>query len=205
MNQVKLAGSIEYPVMTRPLPIGLPPSRRTFLHRSAQAVLLGGTLGLAGRSARAAARVRSLALDHTHTHERIELVYASGENYVPQALGTLNHFLRDHYSGEVGQMDPQLFDLLHELKMTLGSTAPLAYQIISGYRSQQTNARLRSTRGGGVASHSLHMDGKAIDIRLPGVPLAELRDAALSLKAGGVGYYPREQFVHIDTGRIRTW
>ncbi|MEY4139284.1 MAG: hypothetical protein RLZZ371_1466 [Pseudomonadota bacterium] len=205
MSLVKFADSIEYPAMTRPLPIGLPPSRRTFLHRSAQAVLLGGTLGLAGRSARASANVRSLALDHTHTHERIELVYASGENYVMQALGTLNHFLRDHYSGEVGRMDPQLFDLMHELKTTLGSTAPLAYQIISGYRSPQTNARLRSTRGGGVATHSLHMDGKAIDIRLPGVPLAELRDAALSLKAGGVGYYPREQFVHIDTGRVRTW
>lgn len=168
--------------------------------------MLGGSLGLAGRQAGATtASVRSLALDHTHTRERIALVYASGEHYVPQALGSLNHFLRDHYSGEVGQMDPQLFDLLHALRMTLGATTPLAYQIISGYRSPLTNARLRNTRGGGVASHSLHMDGKAIDIRLPGVPLAELRDAALSLKAGGVGYYPREQFVHIDTGRVRTW
>ncbi len=205
MSLVQFADSIEYPAMTRPLPIGLPPSRRTFLHCSARAMLLGGTFGLAGRPARATASARSLALSHMHTHERIELVFASGELYVPQALGNLNHFLRDHYSGDVGQMDPQLFDLLHQVKMTLGSAAPLAYQIISGYRSPQTNARLRSTRGGGVASHSLHMDGKAIDIRLPGVPLAELRDAALSLKAGGVGYYPREQFVHLDTGRVRTW
>jgi uncharacterized protein YcbK (DUF882 family) len=206
MSFAELPDSIKYLAMTRPTLLPLQASRRFFLHRSAQAVLLGGALGLAGRSARASApRPRSLVLDHTHTHERIDLVYASGEHYVPQALGTLNHFLRDHYSGDVGQMDPQLFDLLHEVRRALGSGAPQSYQIISGYRSPLTNARLRNTRGGGVASHSLHMDGKAIDIRLPGVPLAELRDAALSLKAGGVGYYPRDQFVHIDTGRVRTW
>ena len=206
MNFVKLPNFIKYVAMTRPPLLPLQHSRRSFLHRSAQAVMLGGALGMAGRSARATTTsVRSLALDHTHTRERIDLVYASGEHYVPQALGSLNHFLRDHYSGEVGQMDPQLFDLLHQVRLALGSGVPLSYQIISGYRSPLTNARLRSTRGGGVASHSLHMDGKAIDIRLPGVPLAELRDAALSLKAGGVGYYPRDQFVHIDTGRVRYW
>jgi uncharacterized protein YcbK (DUF882 family) len=192
--------------MHRSTSIPLPPSRRAFLHRSAQAMLLGGALGLAGRSARASApSLRSLVLDHTHTRERIDLVYAAGEQYLPQALGSLNHFLRDHYSGEVGQIDPQLFDLLHQVRQALGGGVPLSYHIISGYRSPLTNARLRNTRGGGVASHSLHMDGKAIDVRLPGVPLAELRDAALSLKAGGVGYYPRDQFVHIDTGRVRTW
>lgn len=169
-------------------------------------MLLGGALGLAGRLARASApSVRSLMLDHTHTRERIELVYAAGEQYLPQALGSLNHFLRDHYSGEVGLIDPQLFDLLHKVRQTLGSRVPLSYHIISGYRGPLTNARLRDTRGGGVAKRSLHMDGKAIDVRLPGVPLDELRDAALSLKAGGVGYYPRDQFVHIDTGRVRTW
>jgi uncharacterized protein YcbK (DUF882 family) len=132
-------------------------------------------------------------------------VYATGEQYVPQALGSLNHFLRDHYSGEVGQMDPQLFDLLHGVRQALTTRTQLSYQIISGYRGPITNERLRTTRGGGVAKHSLHLEGKAIDIRLPGVPLAELRDAALSLKAGGVGYYPGEQFVHIDTGRVRRW
>ncbi|MDD2918164.1 DUF882 domain-containing protein [Rhodoferax sp.] len=192
--------------MTRSHLIPLQHSRRSFLRRSAQAMLLGGALGLAGRSVLASApSVRSLVLDHTHTHERIALVYANGEQYLPQAMGTLNHFLRDHYSGEVGQIDPQLFDLLHNVQQALGSGVPLSFQIISGYRGPLTNARLRSTRGGGVAKHSLHMEGKAIDIRLPGVPLAELRDAALSLKAGGVGYYPRDQFVHIDTGRVRTW
>lgn len=192
--------------MKRSQLIPLQPSRRSFLHRSAQAMLLGGALGLAGKPARASVpSARSLMLDHTHTRERIDLVYASGEQYLPQALGSLNHFLRDHYSGEVGQIDPQLFDLLHNVRQVLGGGVPLSYQIISGYRGPLTNARLRSTRGGGVAKRSLHMEGKAIDIRLPGVPLAELRDAALSLKAGGVGYYPRDQFVHVDTGRVRTW
>ena len=182
------------------------PSRRSFLRRSAQLALLGTALPLATRPARAAlADARSLMLDHTHTRERIDLVYATGEQYVPQALGSLNHFLRDHYSGEVGQMDPQLFDLLHGVRQALATQTQLSYQIISGYRGPITNERLRTTRGGGVAKHSLHLEGKAIDIRLPGVPLAELRDAALSLQAGGVGYYPGEQFVHIDTGRVRRW
>jgi uncharacterized protein YcbK (DUF882 family) len=115
----------------------------------------------------------------------------------------LNHFLRDHYSGDVGLIDPQLFELLHRIKVGLG--AHQSYEVISGYRNPRTNLTLRTTRGGGVASHSLHMEGKAIDVRLPGVPLADLRDAALQLRAGGVGFYPHEQFVHIDTGRVRAW
>jgi uncharacterized protein YcbK (DUF882 family) len=206
MSFVRLPNSIKYVSMTRSHLTSLQPSRRSFLHRSAQVMLLGGALGMAGKHARAfVPSARSLMLDHTHTRERIDLVYASGEQYLPKALGSLNHFLRDHYSGEVGQIDPQLFDLLHNVRQVLGSSVPLSYQIISGYRSPLTNARLRDTRSGGVAKRSLHMEGKAIDIRLPGVPLAELRDAALSLKAGGVGYYPRDQFVHIDTGRVRTW
>ena len=146
---------------------------------------------------------RSLTLDHTHTHERIALVYAVGERYVPEALRSLNHFLRDHYAGDVGLIDPQLFDVLYRVQQTLG--AGQSFQVISGYRCPSTNASLRSARAGGVAKHSLHMQGKAIDIRLPGVALGDLRDAALSLRAGGVGYYPGEQFVHIDTGRVRSW
>lgn len=146
---------------------------------------------------------RVVALDHTHTREQIRQIYAVGDRYLTQGLDVLNHFLRDHYSGEVGQMDPQLFDQLHRVRLLLGARMP--YQVISGYRSPRTNEHLRQTRGGGVATRSLHMDGRAIDIRLPGVPLAELRDAALSLQAGGVGYYPGEQFVHLDTGRVRRW
>lgn len=148
---------------------------------------------------------RSLAFDHTHTRERINLVYAVGGDYVPDALTSLNRFLRDHYSGTVGRMDPQLFDLLHQVRLALGGKSLSAYEVISGYRCPETNSHLRHSRGGGVAKRSLHMEGQAIDVRIPGVPLAELRDAAMSLQAGGVGFYPREQFVHIDTGRVRTW
>ncbi|MFM8338582.1 MAG: DUF882 domain-containing protein [Fluviibacter sp.] len=148
---------------------------------------------------------RTLAFDHTHTRERINLVYAVDGQYVPDALTSLNRFLRDHYSGTVGRMDPLLFDLLHDVRRALGSQSLGAFEVISGYRCPETNDHLRNSRGGGVAKRSLHMEGKAIDVRIPGVPLAELRDAALSLQAGGVGYYPREQFVHIDTGRIRSW
>jgi len=181
------------------------PARRLFLRRSAQWGVLGAAGPLAARTAFAssASGERSLAFDHTHTREKLSLVYAAGGEYVTQALAKLNHFLRDHYSGDVGVIDPQLFDLLHRVKTELGAREP--FQVISGYRCPATNNNLHNTRGGGVATHSLHMDGKAIDIRIPGVPLAELRDAALSLRAGGVGYYPREQFVHVDTGRVRTW
>jgi len=148
---------------------------------------------------------RVLAFNHTHTRERIDLAYAVNDQYVPDALRTLNRFLRDHYSGTVGEMDPQLFDLLHQVRHVLGGKSIPAFEVISGYRCPETNSHLRNSRGGGVAKRSLHMEGKAIDVRLPGVPLAELRDAAISLDAGGVGYYPSEQFVHIDTGRVRRW
>lgn len=192
--------------MTKPTPphhsIAL--SRRHFLAGSARVAVGGTALSLAARPAWAnRADARSVALDHTHTREQLSLVYAADGQYLPTAMDTLNHFLRDHYSGEVGVIDPQLIDLLHRLRQTLQASQP--FQVISAYRSPATNDRLRNTRGGGVAKHSLHMDGQAIDIRLPGIALADLRDAALTLRAGGVGYYPREQFVHIDVGRVRSW
>jgi uncharacterized protein YcbK (DUF882 family) len=179
------------------------PARRGFLRRSAQLLLAGSAAPLASPAMAAAPEARALSFNNTHTNERIALVYALGEQFVPQALNHLNHFLRDHYSGEVGLIDPQLFDLLHRVRQELGADQP--FEVISGYRTAATNSLLRNTRGGGVAKHSLHMEGKAIDVRLPGVPLADLRDAALSLRGGGVGFYPREQFVHVDTGRVRTW
>lgn len=185
------------------------PERRHFLRRSAHFAATGVLPALAAHArasttqAGMATGARTLSLVHTHTHENIALAYAVGANYVPEALGSLNRFLRDHYSGEVGVMDPQMFDLIHRVKELLGSAQ--AFEVISGYRGAATNARLRQTRGGGVATHSLHMDGRAIDLRLPGVALSDLRDAALSLRLGGVGFYPREQFVHLDTGRVRRW
>ena len=178
------------------------PARRLLLHRSAQVAALGA-FAVWVPSARAAAGPRSLALAHTHTGERIDLVYAVGGQYVPAAMTALNRFLRDHYSGEIGQIDPQVFDQLHRLQQRLGSRD--AFEVISAYRCPATNARLRATRGGGVAPNSLHLQGRAVDVRLPDTPLADLRDAALSLRGGGVGYYPRERFVHLDTGRVRSW
>lgn len=180
-----------------------PPSRRRLLRQGA-GLAAAAAMPLLALPARAAVpAARTLAMSHTHTRERIDLVYATAQDYLPEALDRLNHFLRDHYSGEVGSMHPPLFDLLHELRQALGRTGP--FEIISGYRCPATNDKLRNTRSGGVAKKSLHMQGRAVDVRLSGVPLAELRDAALSLRAGGVGYYPDSQFVHLDTGRVRSW
>ncbi|MFO1182499.1 YcbK family protein [Ottowia sp.] len=186
------------------------PHRRLFLGRSlgaaqvaAAAVLLPGAARALTTAPAAPSDVRALSFNHLHTSEHIALVYARGAQFVAPALTSLNHFLRDHYSGDVGVIDPELFNVLHQVRRVLGTEQP--FDVISGYRSAHTNETLRTTRGGGVAKHSLHMDGKAIDVRLPGVALADLRDAAIELKLGGVGFYPRENFVHIDTGRVRTW
>ncbi len=184
------------------------PHRRRFLGRSlgvAHVAMAGVWLPGAARAFSPAStqEARRLSFNHLHTHERTALVYALGNDFVPTALTQLNHFLRDHYTQEVGQMDPELYHLLHRVRRELGTELP--FHVISGYRSPHTNETLRTTRGGGVAKRSLHMDGKAIDVRLPGVTLTDLRDAALSLKAGGVGYYAQDDFVHIDTGRVRSW
>ncbi|HVL66446.1 MAG TPA: DUF882 domain-containing protein [Vicinamibacterales bacterium] len=151
------------------------------------------------------APVRTLSFFNTHTGERLTTTYCCDGKYDPEALKQLNYILRDFRVNEVKPIDPGLFDLLHELSGTLETDRP--YHIISGYRSPHTNTLLR-TKGGattGVASKSLHMVGKAIDIRVPGVKLDHLRGAARSLKRGGVGYYPASNFVHVDTGRVRFW
>jgi uncharacterized protein YcbK (DUF882 family) len=149
--------------------------------------------------------VRTLSFFHTHTGERLQTTYCCDGRYEPDALEHINHILRDWRVDRVKPIDPQLLDLLHELSGTLETDQP--FHVISGYRSPVTNAALRD-RGGshtGVASKSLHMAGKAIDIRVPGVKLDHLRGAARSLKLGGVGYYPSSNFVHVDTGRVRFW
>jgi uncharacterized protein YcbK (DUF882 family) len=151
------------------------------------------------------APVRTLSFFNTHTGERLKATYCCDGKYEPDALTQINHILRDWRVDKVKAIDPHLLDLLHELGGTLETDSP--FHIISGYRSPVTNATLRA-RGGshtGVASKSLHMVGKAIDIRVPGVKLDHLRGAARSLKLGGVGYYPASNFVHVDTGRVRFW
>jgi len=142
---------------------------------------------------------------HTHTGERLDVVYRRGDQYLPEALDQLDHFLRDHRTGEVRHFDPHLFDLLHDLTASLGDSGG-EIDVICGYRTPWSNEFLRTRRPHtGVAKHSLHMQAEAIDIRLPGVPTCELRDAALRLHRGGVGYYRASDFVHVDVGRVRQW
>lgn len=145
---------------------------------------------------------RVLSFSHLHTGERLELEYFSAGAYLPDALGAVNHLLRDFRTGDVGTIDPALLDLLHTLRERTGTRQP--FQIISGYRSPATNQMLHE-RSSGVATKSLHMSGQAIDIRLADVPLVHLRDTALSMRSGGVGFYPGSDFVHVDTGRVRAW
>jgi uncharacterized protein YcbK (DUF882 family) len=150
-------------------------------------------------------RERVLSFFNTHTGERLKTAYCCDGEYQPAELEKINYILRDFRQNEIKPIDANLLDLLHELGGTLETDQP--FHIISGYRSPATNTLLR-TRGGshtGVASKSLHMVGKAIDIRVPGVRLDNLRVAARSLKLGGVGYYPSSNFVHVDTGRVRFW
>lgn len=180
--------------------LALPSRRRTLLRVAA--ALAFPMLALPRRSHAGVASVRELSFLHTHTGEALTIDYARGDAYLPAALARIDRLLRDFRTGEVSPIDPQLLDQLHTLAMATGTRR--AFQVISGYRSRATNEALRR-HGSGVASHSLHLQGRAIDIRLADVPLADLRDAAISLQAGGVGFYPQSQFVHVDTGRVRRW
>jgi uncharacterized protein YcbK (DUF882 family) len=147
----------------------------------------------------------SLKLYSLHTNENINVVYRIGDVYLPDGLDQLNHFLRDHYTDDVKEYDPAEFDVLHNLLTRLNKPNQ-TINILCGYRTEETNEYLRSLAPvTGVAEHSQHIQAKAIDIRVPGVQTARLRDAAMSLDAGGVGYYPRAQFVHVDVGPVRHW
>lgn len=150
----------------------------------------------------AAARPRELKFYHLHTGEKLSVEYHDGHSYQMDALAEVNRYLRDFRTGEVHDIDPQLLDALHDLRDSVGKNG--TFEIISGYRSPKTNAALRE-RSKRVAKRSLHMQGKAMDVRLPGVDTLTLRRAAMDLRRGGVGYYAKSNFVHIDTGRVRFW
>lgn len=173
---------------------------------SCSALITGAIAGMATAAASSAAlalpNLRRLALVNTHTGDAYNDAYWMAGDYVPDALGAIAHVMRDHRSGEERAIDPRLLDLLHDLHASVGASAP--YQIISGYRSPATNAALHAQTNG-VASRSLHMDGRAIDIRISGIDLPRLRDAAIHMRRGGVGFYPDSDFIHVDTGRVRTW
>jgi uncharacterized protein YcbK (DUF882 family) len=186
-------------------------NRRNFLQAAGGAVLNAALIGGVGANILVPAHattpgprpaVRQLAFVNTHTGDRFADAYWVGGDYVPDAMAAINHVMRDHRSGDVHAIDPRLLDQLHTLQGLVNASAP--FQIISGYRSPVTNAALHANSSG-VASRSLHMDGRAIDVRVGGVELTRLRDAAIGMGAGGVGYYEASDFIHVDTGRVRRW
>ena len=177
--------------------------RRSFLKST---VALASVIGMpalakAAQTAQAAPGERTLRLYNTHTGESLRSVFWAEGQFIPDALQDINKLLRDHRNNQIAPMDPKLLVLLNEVSTSFGDAQ---LHIISGYRSPESNAKLAAASNG-VAKHSMHMDGKAIDIRMPGKDLAQLHKAAMSMKAGGVGYYPDSQFVHMDTGRVRYW
>ncbi|HEY2662436.1 MAG TPA: DUF882 domain-containing protein [Caulobacteraceae bacterium] len=168
----------------------------------AAAPAMGCAQILIGRGASSQAAMRSVGLDNLHTGESMEAVYWEQGQYIPDVLAAVDTHLRDYRNGAVHTIDPRLLDLLDAVSDRTGSRS--RFQVISGYRSPQTNALLHE-RSAEVAKKSFHIQGMAIDVRLPGVELHHLHAAAVSLGRGGVGFYPESNFVHIDVGPVRTW
>lgn len=180
-------------------------SRRRLLSVGAGLAAAAAIAPKAAFAAPPQAAERRIALYNTHTGESIKTVYWAEGSYLPDGLHAVNRVLRDFRTGDIHPMDPKLMDLLNRVQALTGAEGK-TFQIISGYRSPKTNEMLHNASSkSGVATHSMHMDGKATDIRLPGVELGNLRKAAMSLQGGGVGYYPASDFVHMDTGRVRYW
>jgi uncharacterized protein YcbK (DUF882 family) len=180
------------------------PSRRRFLAMGAGALVTAA--GIASNPAFAksvfVAPERSVSLYNLHTGESLKTVYWAEGDYVAESLSEINYLMRDYRNDQVKAIHPPLLNLLYAITDQLGTTKPI--QLISGYRSPATNALLHA-RSSGVAKHSLHMEGMASDIRIPGHDLRELHQIAMSLRGGGVGYYPKSDFVHVDVGRVRYW
>lgn len=166
------------------------------------AIMPLGSLAKADAFAGHEGPARRLALSIPRSGERIDVAYWQGGSYVQKSLAAISFALRDIRSGKSIEMDPALLDLLHQINERFGGG--VEFEVVSGCRSPSTN-RMLARHSSGVAKKSLHMDGKAIDIRIPGVSLQSLRDVALSLRAGGVGFYPNSNFVHVDVGPVRSW
>jgi uncharacterized protein YcbK (DUF882 family) len=178
-------------------------SRRRFLTLGSVAALTGFVPRKVFASAAGLSQPeRSLAFYNTHTGEQLKTVYWVQGNYIKDSLGEINHILRDYRTNEIKTIDTRLLNLLFAIRNELETQQP--FEVISGYRSPETNAFLRA-HSSGVAEHSLHLVGKAIDIRTPGRDLRVLQKTAVALKGGGVGYYPKSDFVHVDVGRVRYW
>jgi uncharacterized protein YcbK (DUF882 family) len=179
-------------------------------YRLSRRHLLGGALALGGLSlvpqtAFAALPERRLAFRNVHNSERVDVRYYGAGGFDPDGLAEINHALRDWRTGDIAEMDTDLLDLLVAIREKLDVAPRRPFDLISGYRSPTTNAMLREHGGGGVASRSQHLLGRATDIALPGISLDRIRMAAMSEERGGVGYYPNDGFVHVDTGRVRSW
>jgi uncharacterized protein YcbK (DUF882 family) len=174
-------------------------ARREFLRYAGVAALAIAPLG--SLCARTSQR-RSLSFVHTHTGESLSAAYFADGAYQPSSLERLNYLLRDFRTGDVHPIDTSVLDILFDLQTLANRDAP--YQVICGYRSPRTNAALRS-RSHGVAEHSLHMEGRAIDVRLDGFSTSKLHQLALGMQRGGVGFYPGADFIHLDNGRVRFW
>ena len=145
---------------------------------------------------------RSLTFQNPHTGEKLGLIYFEKGRYLSDALDEISYLLRDYHTGDIHPIDPELLDQLHDLKQMLGLVQPFA--VISGYRSPLTNAKLHAERKG-VANNSFHMYGRAVDIRIERFDLRRIHNAAIAMHRGGVGYYPVSNFIHLDTGTLRTW
>jgi uncharacterized protein YcbK (DUF882 family) len=181
-------------------------SRRRLLAAGIAAAAMWGAPSLTWSRPHTARHVdpsdRILAFYNTHTQEQLQTIYWRQGEYIPSALADIDYLLRDHRDNELTDMDLNLLNLLYTIRQKLNTTEP--FHVISGYRSAQTNAVLYH-RSAGVDKNSLHMQGKAIDIRVPGYSTQQLRQVALSLCSGGVGYYARSDFMHIDLGPVRSW
>lgn len=176
--------------------------RRDFLKRSTVVASALCLPALARAAAAPAQRERTLRMYNTHTGESIRTTYWAEGKFLPESMSDINKLLRDHRNNQIAQIDPKLILLLDHVSTDLKPGGVI--HIISGYRSPASNQLLAATTNG-VAKHSMHLEGRAIDVRMPGIALANLRKAALGAKGGGVGYYPDSQFVHMDTGRLRHW
>ncbi|MBV5318552.1 MAG: DUF882 domain-containing protein [Desulfobulbaceae bacterium] len=177
-------------------------SRRFFLKRTTQIALGLTVLSVPAISCAKVMGKRSLSFYHTHTQQALDITYAWGKVYNPRALAQISYYLRDHQTGKAHPIDPKLLDILWSIQGEMGRKG--VYEVISGYRSPQTNKQLRR-KSSGVAGQSLHMQGKAIDIRFPGIDTDQIHQCAVEMKSGGVGYYAKSDFVHLDTGDYRTW
>ncbi len=176
-------------------------TRKNLLPVLALVSLVPGAAALKASDVRAS-DARSLSFYHTHTGRNLDVVYYENGDYAPSGMAAINDFLLDFRTGDIAEMDPKLMDILYDVRAELGSME--TYEVISAYRSSQTNEMLRA-RSGGVARQSQHLLGNAIDVRLRGVAIEDLRDTALAMQRGGVGFYKQSDFVHLDTGRVRRW